>query len=110
MLLSKLKFSPNTVIQRLGASRFFYIKALKKNRSVAETSYPRKVIRLSQILSPGGHSTDRRGRQYVSSRHVDDPLCHESTPRRGGSLRVLDVNSRRMIVHIHGGKNNLTVT
>ena len=52
MLLSKLKFSPNTVIQRLGALRFFYIKVLKKNWSVAETPYPRKVIRLPQILSP----------------------------------------------------------
>lgn len=51
MLLSKLKFSPNTVIQRLGALRFFYIKVLKKNWSVAETPYPRKV-RLPQILSP----------------------------------------------------------
>ena len=33
MLFSKLKFSPNTVTQRLGALRFFYIKVLKKNWS-----------------------------------------------------------------------------
>jgi len=46
MLFSKLNYSPNTVIQRLGALRFFYIKVLKKNWSVAETPYPRKVIRL----------------------------------------------------------------
>ena len=52
MLFSKLKFSPNTVTQRLGALRFFYIKVLKKNWSVAETPYPRKVIRLPEILSP----------------------------------------------------------
>ena len=40
MLFSKLKYSPNTVIQRLGALRFFYIKVLKKNWSIAETPYP----------------------------------------------------------------------
>ena len=50
MLFSKLKYSPNTVIQRLGALRFFYIKVLKKNWSVAETPYPRKVIRLPENL------------------------------------------------------------
>src|SRR4051812_16977473 len=50
MLLSKLKFSPNTVIPRLGALRFFYIKVLKKNWSVVATPYPRKVIHLPQIL------------------------------------------------------------
>jgi site-specific recombinase XerD len=63
MLFSKLKYSPNTVIQRLGALRFFYIKVLKK--------------------------THRRSRQHVSSRHVNDPLCHRSTPRRGGSFEGL---------------------
>jgi integrase/recombinase XerD len=52
MLFTKLKFSPNTVIQRLGALRFFYIKVLKKNWSIAETPYPRKVIHLPEILSP----------------------------------------------------------
>ena len=52
MLFSKLKFSPNTVIQRLAAIRFFYIKVLKRNWSIAETPYPRKVIRLGEILSP----------------------------------------------------------
>ena len=39
MLFSKLKLDPNTVVQRLAALRFFYIKVLKKNWSVAETPY-----------------------------------------------------------------------
>jgi integrase/recombinase XerD len=34
MLFRKLKFSPNTVIQRLAPLRFFYIKVLKKNGAV----------------------------------------------------------------------------
>jgi hypothetical protein len=52
MLFSRLKYSPNTVISRLAALRFFYIKVLKRNWSIAETPYPRKVIRLPEILSP----------------------------------------------------------
>jgi integrase/recombinase XerD len=52
MLFSKLKYSPNTVIGRLAALRFFYIKVLKRHWSIAETPYPRELIRLPEILSP----------------------------------------------------------
>jgi len=58
MLFSKLKYSPNTVISRLAALRFFYIKVLKRHWSIAETPYPRKFIHLPQILSPERASLD----------------------------------------------------
>jgi site-specific recombinase XerD len=51
MLFSELKFSPNTVIVRLAALRFFYVHVLKKNWSIAETPYPKKVSHLREILS-----------------------------------------------------------
>ena len=51
MLFSELKFSPNTVILRLAALRFFYIHVLKRNWSVAETPYPKKVFHLPEILT-----------------------------------------------------------
>jgi hypothetical protein len=88
MLFSKLKYSPNTVIQRLGALRFFYIKVLKKNWSVAETPEEGDPA-AGDSESGGGISTHRRSRQHVSSRDVDDPLCDRSTPRRGGSFEGL---------------------
>ena len=62
MLFSKLKYSPNTVTARLGALRFFYIKVLKRNWSIAETPYPRKVMHLPEILSPGSGSSCRAAR------------------------------------------------
>ena len=40
-LFTTFKFSPNTVILRLAALRFFYIKVLKRTWSIAETPYPR---------------------------------------------------------------------
>ena len=46
MLFTRLRFSPNTVILRLAALRFFYIHVLKRNWSIAETPYPKKVRHL----------------------------------------------------------------
>ncbi|MBB5344457.1 hypothetical protein HDF10_002436 [Edaphobacter lichenicola] len=45
------KLAPNTVTQRLAALRFLYIQVLKRGWSAAETPYPKKVLRLPQILS-----------------------------------------------------------
>ena len=50
-LFQKRKLSPGSVIYRLSALRFFYIKTLKKAWSVAETPYPKKDRRLPAILS-----------------------------------------------------------
>ena len=111
MLLSKLKFSPNTVIQRLGALRFFYIKVLKKNWSVTETPYPRKVIHLPQILSPEEvarliDATDSRFHRAMLM------TLYATGARRAEAahLKVGDIDSRRMVVHIHGGKGNRDTT
>ena len=51
MLFTELKFSPNTVIVRMAALRFFYVHVLKRNWSIAETPYPRKVQHLPEVLS-----------------------------------------------------------
>ncbi len=107
MLFSKRKFSPNTVTLRLASLRFFYIKVLKRNWSIAETPYPKKVIRLPQILS-----------QEEVARLIDaaDSPFHRAMlmtlygtgARRveAAHLKVEDIDSRRMVVHIHGGKGN----
>src|ERR1700723_308872 len=45
------KLAANTVAQRLAALRFLYIQVLKRGWSAAETPYPKKVLRLPEILS-----------------------------------------------------------
>jgi hypothetical protein len=50
-LFRERKLAPNTVNQRTGALRFFFVATLKKGWSIAETPYPRKVFRLPKILS-----------------------------------------------------------
>ena len=107
MLFSKLKFSPNTVVQRLGALRFFYIKVLKKNWSVAETPYPRKVIRLPEILSPEEVARLIDAAELPFYRILLMTLYGAGARRmEAAHLKVGDIDSRRMVVHIHGGKGN----
>jgi site-specific recombinase XerD len=54
-LFTTFKFSPNTVILRLAALRFFYIHVLKRGWSIAETPYPNIGKRLdSQLCVPSG--------------------------------------------------------
>jgi len=80
---------------------------LKKNWSIAETPYPRKVIRLPEILSP-----EEVGRLIDAA---DSPFhramlmtLYGTGARRAEAahLKIEDIDSRRMVVHIHGGKGN----
>ena len=45
-LFRERKLSPNSVTQRLGALRFFYIKTLRQSWSADLTPYPKKVLHL----------------------------------------------------------------
>jgi integrase/recombinase XerD len=105
MLFTKLKVSPNTVTVRLASLRFFYVHVLKKNWSIAETPYPKKVLRLPEILS-----------QEDVARLIDaaEPpfyrvllmTLYATGARRAevAYLKVSDIDSQRMVVHIRGGK------
>lgn len=107
MLFSKLKYSPNTVTLRLASLRFFYIQVLKRNWSIAETPYPKKVIRLPQILTP------EEVAQLIDAAELPFyrillMTMYGTGGRRSevAHLKVGDIDSRRMVVHIHGGKGN----
>ena len=108
MLFSKLKYSPNTVTLRLASLRFFYIQVLKRSWSIAETPHPKKVVHFPLILTP-----------YEVTRLIDaaDSPFHRAMlmtlygtgARRTevAHLKVGDIDSRRMVFHIRGGKGNL---
>jgi site-specific recombinase XerD len=107
MLFSKLKFSPNTVTLRLASLRFFYIKVLKRNWSIAETPYPRKVIRLPEILSQEEVAGLIDAAELPFYRILLMTLYGTGARRiEAAHLKVGDIDSRRMVVHIHGGKGN----
>jgi len=104
-LFQKRKFSPNTVAQHLAALRFFYIKTLKKAWSITETPYPKRAVRLPTILSqeevtrlieaahPPLHRTLLMTLYATGLRRAE--LAH---------LKVSDVDSQRMVIHVQGGK------
>jgi site-specific recombinase XerD len=104
-LFKKRKLSANSVGQHLAALRFFYIKTLRKAWSLAETPYPKKTRRLPTILSREEvaqllHAARTPGERIVlmtlyASGARNAELTH---------LKVSDIDSQRMVVHIRGGK------
>ena len=105
MLFTKLRYSPNTVIVRLSSLRFFYIHVLKRNWSIAETPYPKKLRHL-----PGVLSQEEVARLIEAA---DTPFhrillmtMYATGARRAEAahLKVSDIDSQRMVVHIREGK------
>jgi integrase/recombinase XerD len=104
-LFQKRKLSAGSVRRDLAALRFFYTKTLKKAWSIAETPYPKKVFHLPSILS-----------QEEVARLIDaaHPRLHRTllitlyaTGVRNAELthlKVSDIDSQRMVIHIQGGK------
>src|SRR5882672_7063762 len=104
-LFRERKLSPNSVTQRLGALRFFYIKTLRQSWSADLTPYPKKVLHLPSILS----------REEVNSLIEAAPTPFQRTLlmalyatglRRAelANLKITDIDSSRNVIHVQGGK------
>ena len=104
-LFQKRKLSAGTVTNRLAALRFFYIKTLKKAWSIAETPYPKKTHRLPTILSQEevARLIDAADtpfhRTLLITLYATGLRCAELT-----RLKVNDVDSKRMVIRVQGGK------
>ena len=99
------KLAPNTVTQRLAALRFLYIQVLKRGWSVAETPYPKKVLHLPQILSQQEVARLIDATETPFQRILVMTLYATGARRAEvARLRVSDIDSERMVVHIRGGK------
>ena len=105
MLFTKLKYSPNTVILRLAALRFFYIHVLKLGWSIAETPYPKKVRHLPGVLSQEEVARLIEAADTPFHRILLMTLYATGARRaEAARLKVSDIDSQRMVVHIHEGK------
>ncbi len=130
-LFTQFRFSPNTVILRLASLRFFYIHVLKRGWSIAETPYPKKVRHLPGVLSQEevARLIENKKKIYEEVRHLPGVLSQEEVARlieaadtpfhrillmtlyatgarraEAARLKVSDIDSQRMVVHIHEGK------
>jgi integrase/recombinase XerD len=104
-LFEMRKVSAGSVAVRLAALRFFYCKTLKKGWSIAETPYPKKDHRLPAILS------QKEVAQLIAAAstafHRTLLMTLYATGARNAEvthLKCSDVDSKRMVVHIQGGK------
>src|SRR6516165_8458548 len=97
--------SPGTVTQRLAALRFFYVKTLRRAWSIADTPYPKKTHRLPTILSREEVAQLIDGARIPSERILLMTLYATGARRSELThLKISDIDSQRMVVHIRGGK------
>ena len=104
-LFTKRKLSPGSVTNHLCALRFFYIQTLKKPWSIADTPYPKKSHRLPTILS------QEEVAQLIDAAytpfHRTLLMTLYATGLRNAELtrlKVSDIDSQRMVIHVQGGK------
>ena len=104
-LFQKRKLSPNSVGQHLAALRFFYIQTLRKAWSIADTPYPKKARRLPTILSREEVAQLLHAARTPYRRILLMTLYATGVRRSELThLKVSDIDSPRMVVHIRGGK------
>jgi len=104
-LFQKQKLSSGTVNNRLAALRFFYIKTLKKAWSIAETPYAKRAVHLPSILSQ--EEVTQLIDSALTPYHRILLMTLYATGVRNAELthlKVGDIDSRRMVIHIQGGK------
>src|ERR1700680_572322 len=104
-LFTVQKLSPGAVTNHLCALRFFYIQTLKKPWSIADTPYPKKRHRLPTILSQEEVAQLIDAAPTPFYRTVLMTLY--ATGVRNAELtrlKISDVDSQRMVIHIQGGK------
>src|SRR5882724_4135026 len=104
-LLEKRKLSASSVAVRLAALRFFYCKTLKRAWSIADTPYPKGAHRLPAILSQ--EEVAQLIQAADTSFHRTLLMTLYATGVRRAELthlKVSDIDSQRMVIHVQGGK------
>ena len=104
-LFRERKLTANSVTQRLGALRFFYIKTLKQSWSVELTPYPKKVLRLPSILGQEEVTRLIEGARTPFQRILLMTLYATGLRRAElANLRLTDIDTARNVIHVKGGK------
>src|SRR5438874_2078833 len=104
-LFERRKLSAGSVAVRLAALRFFYCKTLKRTWSIADTPYPKGAHRLPAILSQ--EEVAQLIQAASTSFHRTLLMTAYATGVRRAELahlKVSDIDSQRMVIHVQGGK------
>jgi len=104
-LFQERKLSSGTVGIRLAALRFFYTKTLRRNWSIADTPYPKRTHRLPTILSQEEVAQLIDAGRTPCERILLMTLYATGVRRSELThLKISDIDSQRMVVHIRDGK------
>ena len=104
-LFQKRKLSANSVRRHLAALRFFYIKTLRRAWNIAETPYPKKIRHLPTVLSREEVAQLLHAARTPSERILLMTLYATGVRRSELThLKISDIDSQRMVVHIRGAK------
>jgi integrase/recombinase XerD len=104
-LLKERKLAVGTVIARVAALRFFFVRTLKRHEFRQDLPYPKKRRRLPSILSleEVGRLIDAAGN--LKQRAILMVLYGTGMRRAEVSrLKISDVDSQRMIIRVDCGK------
>ena len=106
-LFTRHKLTPGSVTNHLCALRFLYIQTLKRPWSIADTPYPKKRYRLPTILSQEEVAQLIEAAPTPFYRTILMTLYGTGVRRTELTrLKVSDIDSRRMVVHIQDGKGH----
>jgi integrase/recombinase XerD len=104
-LLQEKGLSPRTVVQRVSALRFLFVKTLKRHHMLEHIPFPKAVRRLPIVLSQEevGQLIDSASNLF----HRTMLMTLYSTGIRRAELcrlQVQDIDSQRHLIHIRAGK------
>src|SRR5215831_4727085 len=106
-LLNERKLSVDTIVGRIAALRFFFIKVLRRRYREIDLVYPKRAERLPVILSE--EEVARLIESASTSYHRVILMTLYGTGLRREELcrlKVTDIDSQRMVVHVRQGKGN----
>ena len=106
-LLNERKLSVGTIVARIAALRFFFVKVLRRPYQQVDLVYPKCPERLPVILSEG--EVARLIESASSSYHRVILMMLYGTGLRREELcrlKLTDIDSQRMVIHVRQGKGN----
>jgi site-specific recombinase XerD len=106
-LLNDCKLTVETIVGRIAALRFFFVKVLRRPYREIDLVYPKRPERLPVILSEEEvvrliESASTSFHRVILMTLYGTGLRREELCR----LKVTDIDSQRMVVHVRQGKGN----
>lgn len=104
-LLKERNLSVGTVVCRVAALRFFFIRTLRRHEYREELPYPKEPKRLPTILSQDEVSRLINAADTLKQRAILMLLYGAGLRRiEAARLKVSDIDSARMMIHVEYGK------